>query len=171
MYAVDMNTEVGVRLDALEWALKQKNWTPTRLSDETGISKASLSLVLSGKRSNITADTLVKMAAVLGVSTDFLLGLTKNPVAYDAIEGGRVLAEIINITKTLPSYRQRDLLALALTYQQEATMPTRDTVARLLEMVEELAGKDTREALAALLLARRGGKNGGQLAPGHEEIN
>ena len=57
----------------LEKLLKRKNMTRNELSDKTGISKATISRYINGMREP-KSSYIKKMASVLGVTTDELLG-------------------------------------------------------------------------------------------------
>ncbi|MEO0082147.1 MAG: type II toxin-antitoxin system antitoxin SocA domain-containing protein [candidate division WOR-3 bacterium] len=66
---------LGVRLRALR---ERQGLSQEALAGQLGIPRSSLSQVEAGRR-NVTADELVRLADLLGVSCDVLLGLEKEP--------------------------------------------------------------------------------------------
>lgn len=153
MYYVTMTkVDAGIDIEALQWALDQKQWTAAKLSDVTGISRAVFSLLFQGKRTNISATNLSKIAAALEVSTDFLLGLSHDPRPRDGAEMNTAVAGLIAIAKTLPGFRQRDLLMIAQTYR-DTVDPTAEMLEQILDAVEREGGVPLRAKLAASLRA------------------
>ena len=69
---------VGERIQDL---LREKKMTQAVLAQRTQISKATLNRYITDENSRIPHDALLKIARVLGVSTDFLLGATDIPLA------------------------------------------------------------------------------------------
>jgi transcriptional regulator with XRE-family HTH domain len=51
----------------------------TTMCKASGASRASLSDLKVGRKQNLSAETLSKIAAYFSVSVDYLLGLTNNP--------------------------------------------------------------------------------------------
>ena len=66
----------GERLVTLREA---KGWTRRELAKRAGLHEKHLDKVEHGARQRIEAETLIKLAQTLGVSSDFLLGLTDDP--------------------------------------------------------------------------------------------
>lgn len=66
----------GERLVTLREA---KGWTRRELAKRAGLHEKHLDKVEYGQRQRIEAETLIKLSRTLGVSTDFLLGLTDDP--------------------------------------------------------------------------------------------
>lgn len=64
---------------------KNMDLNQKELAEKAGISESKLSRIESGETKNINCDTVVKIAKVLNVSTDYLLGLTtiRNPKQID----------------------------------------------------------------------------------------
>lgn len=58
---------------------KQRGWTQRYLARRAGIRPALLSELESGKKSDTTGLNLRKLAMALGVTTDYLTGLTSHP--------------------------------------------------------------------------------------------
>ena len=82
---------VGERIQDL---LREKKMTQAVLAQRTQISKATLNRYITDENSRIPHDALLKIARVLGVSTDFLLGATDIPYRtnYDIEELGLTAA-------------------------------------------------------------------------------
>lgn len=68
-----------MNLDNLRAAMERRGWQAADLVAESGVDKSTLSLILSGKRPNNTVALVAALALALGVSVDYLLGLTHDP--------------------------------------------------------------------------------------------
>ena len=66
----------GERLVILREA---KGWTRRELAKRAGLHEKHLDKVEHGQRQRIEAETLIKLAQTLGVSSDYLLDLTDDP--------------------------------------------------------------------------------------------
>jgi transcriptional regulator with XRE-family HTH domain len=66
----------GERLVTLREA---KGWTRRELAKRAGLHEKHLDKVEHGARQRIEAETIIKLSRTLGVSSDFLLGLTDDP--------------------------------------------------------------------------------------------
>lgn len=65
-----------VRMNRLEARLSQR-----QLGEKSGADQTHISRIERGERAAITVQTLVKLADVLGVSTDYLLGREPTPTS------------------------------------------------------------------------------------------
>lgn len=66
---------IGKRIAELR---KKRSWTQAMLSDKMSVSQSTVTMWENGKRAVSSEDT-VKLAALFGVTTDFLLGLDDLP--------------------------------------------------------------------------------------------
>ncbi len=80
----------GTVRERIQDQLKERKITQGELAVEIGISESALSRFLSAKTDKIGDDSIVKIADLLGVSTDFILGQTDFPERrnYDIRELG-----------------------------------------------------------------------------------
>ena len=62
--------------DRLHDARRKRRMSQTELAELAGVSNVNISQLERGQRTNITIETLVRLAESLHVSTDYLLGLT-----------------------------------------------------------------------------------------------
>ena len=60
-------------------ARERQGWTRRELATRAGLHEQHLAKVERGDRHRIEADTILKLAAALGCSTDYLLGRTEEP--------------------------------------------------------------------------------------------
>lgn len=67
--------------DRIKKIAKEKGYSLTKLNDEAGLGKGT---IYNWKRINPTGDNLQRVAKVLGVSTDRLLGNDNNPKKREA---------------------------------------------------------------------------------------
>ena len=54
-------------------------WTRRALAKKAGLNEFHLANVERGKRLHVEGDTILKLAQALGVSADYLIGLTDDP--------------------------------------------------------------------------------------------
>ena len=87
----------------------EKGITQIRLSIESGVSQETISAYESGKAMP-SAETLIKIADFLGVSTDFLLGRTDNPLVNINKDIG---SEMMNLDNQLNKEQKEDVLKYA----------------------------------------------------------
>lgn len=114
----DQDIEPGIIANTVEEVMQQRGLSASDLSRATGISRSTLSLLLSGKRSDTTTATAAKISHALGVSVDYLLGLSDKPEPTPLMLG-EVLLELVQVARHLPPSRQRDLLLIARAYAQD----------------------------------------------------
>lgn len=86
---------------------KQRNLYQNDLAEILGVSKSSVAMWESGKR-DPGSDVLVKLAHHFNVSSDYLLGLTENPLPIDNDEIIKAIPEITVVSKALQSMSQSD---------------------------------------------------------------
>ena len=73
--------EIGCRLKNKR---KSLNYTREQLAEKTGLSVQTIDKIESGKR-DIRISTLIALSKTLGVSTDYILGLSENNEADNFI--------------------------------------------------------------------------------------
>ena len=71
-----MRDDIGVRVVL---ARTRRDWNQKKLSEKTGLSQKTLSLIEKGHAHRLYANTVVRLAKALGVTTDWLLGLKSEP--------------------------------------------------------------------------------------------
>lgn len=67
----------GTRLKSLR---EDKDWSQSDLARESGVAQAHISRIEAGQIPKVSAVVLGTLAQALGVSSDFLLNLTDNPL-------------------------------------------------------------------------------------------
>jgi transcriptional regulator with XRE-family HTH domain len=78
-----MEWNVAERLEACR---REKGWTIAEFARRAKMSQTLLWKVLHGKRPHVSAITVKRLARVLGVSTDFLLGMDEKDSEFQAAE-------------------------------------------------------------------------------------
>lgn len=68
----------GVRGDRVRALRKARGWTQIELAVHAGIGQSAVSKIERGSK-DVWVQTVVAIARVFGVSTDYLLGLSDNP--------------------------------------------------------------------------------------------
>lgn len=58
----------------------QRGWTQVELAHQAGMMQAAIGRLESGKKTAVRADTVMALAQALGISTDYLLGLTDDEI-------------------------------------------------------------------------------------------
>lgn len=69
----------GTIRDRLPELMRERKITQIRLAQFLGVTPETLSRFVNGKTDKISPDALVRMARLLDVSTDFLLGVVNDP--------------------------------------------------------------------------------------------
>lgn len=63
-------------VERLERARAWRGWTQTELSRRAGVHQVQINKLINGKRPRVQGETIRKLAIALGVSGDYLLGLS-----------------------------------------------------------------------------------------------
>ena len=74
-----MDLDMKLFADRLKEARKKARLTQTALAEWCGLNLSNLNALERGKADGIRGVTLVRLACLLEVSTDYLLGLTDSP--------------------------------------------------------------------------------------------
>lgn len=124
------------------------------LARRAHVDNATVSLLRAGKRPNIAAPTLAKIARALGCSTSYLLGETDAPLAEGLPLSGAA-EELLHVMAALPPARQEEVLLLARAVsdharRQQAQM---ERVNQRLALLAGGAGPATMGRLAELVAA------------------
>lgn len=80
-----MNKQISERLEAI---LEEKNIKQKELAAKIGVTEVTISRYLNGERKP-QSDIIIKMAEYLGVSTDYLLGMTESP--QPALDSSKII--------------------------------------------------------------------------------
>lgn len=120
MYDLYMqNSELGFIENRLAAAIELRRTTPAQLARDAGVDKSTISLILAGKRQNTPAIIIARLATVLEVSIDYLLGLSEEP-APRQLDLSDLAIELMRVARQLTDRRQRSLLLLARQYLEES---------------------------------------------------
>lgn len=147
------NNDTGVIPSALAEAMAKRNMTAAKLARGTGVDKSTISLILAGERPNTPAIIVAKLADALDISVDYLVGLS-DEMEPRQLHLGDILMELTRVAKQLTSRRQRDLLRAAHSYLAASEEMKADPdlmESELLDVIEEIGGKDSRDKLIDLL--------------------
>ena len=104
-----------------------KDWSQEDLANASGLKRPHISLIETKERMP-GADTLVKLARALNVSTDYLLGLTDNPsvipFANSPLQKDPIFARLVECYRIAsPELRRAITDAFALSVGLEPTRP------------------------------------------------
>lgn len=149
----DMNVEF--RHDRLAQMMKIRDLNQGQLEYLSGVGGPMISLLLAGKRPNVSAVIAAKPAKTLNCAVEYLLGMVDER-APKALEINDLLLELTEVAKHLTNRRQRDLPAMARTYlemaqTQQAT--PEQLQGDLFDLIEEALGTRSRDQLIRLLEA------------------
>jgi transcriptional regulator with XRE-family HTH domain len=139
---MNVDEEIGIVAERLETAMRLRDMTAAQLARATGINKSTFSNILGGKRHSTTTASAVKIARVLRVSVDYLLGLVDDPVPR-TMALGALVSRLLDVARTLPSSRQRDLLLLAETYAEHEDERLAYVLRDIKDMILDSAEQDT----------------------------
>jgi transcriptional regulator with XRE-family HTH domain len=131
--------------------MRLRNMTPADLARESGVSKATISLILSDRQTNTTAVNVAKFARALNVSSDYLFGLSNDPEPRK-IELGEMMMELTRVARRLPNRKQRDLLTIARAYLENHQDIDEEIMMEVLfEAIRKLGGQASLDRLLHLL--------------------
>lgn len=152
MYYSSMKNEgSGIRLDRIEEGMARKKLDSKKLARAVGVSEAAISKLLNSKSPGMSAVNLSRIAKTLGVSLDYLLGLTDDPLPK-SVSNDQAILELVRATMDLPRSRQHDLLLIANTYAEAAEESKRQFLREMRDMLFAAADKMGRgEELDAFL--------------------
>jgi transcriptional regulator with XRE-family HTH domain len=97
--------------DRLSRLRKEKGWTQGEVAQKVGLSRHMVASIESG-RSNLTATTVIRWAAIFGVSTDELLGVHQGIKVFYSPEptvSMKLMQRIVGISR-LPPAKQAAIL-------------------------------------------------------------
>lgn len=159
MYDLVMNPTLnpGIVAENLKRAMALRQMSATDLARESGVSKSTISLILSGKNHHTTAIVVARLAWALHVSVDYLVGLS-DTMGPTPLMLGDLLVELTRVARKLSSKRQEDLLLMARTYLDAAEQEATDEeMNQLLNLVREFGGVDSLSKLLDVLEDRPAG--------------
>lgn len=84
--------------ERLKQARECANLTQTQFSEKTGIAQGTISAYEQGKSKNPTVDSLIRMASVLNVSLDWLVGVSDEAQIKKEMSGEAFLRRLIYST-------------------------------------------------------------------------
>lgn len=105
--------KIGIIGERLKFARKEKGLVIKELTKLTGATESSISCLETGKSTNLNAATLLFLAKELGVSMDWLAGLSDNVAIQGTESGPLVLRELIDACKELTEKEIRILTGFA----------------------------------------------------------
>lgn len=168
--------ESQIDLEALRAAMARRGWLASDLAVASGVHKSTLSLLLKGERANSPAVIVARLAVALGVSVDYLMGLTRNP-APKPDDLSRLLVELQSAARQLPEERQRDLLLIARAFRHANAEDAAETETQrrreqsVLNVLERHYGREQAEEILAILASEfpELGIDGDNIPPGEED--
>jgi len=87
--------------------------TQRQLAEQAVITQATLSRIENGKASNLRPNTLIKLATVLNVTIDYLIGKTDKLTADDIILSDSNARLLINCFSSIPVHDKKELIDYA----------------------------------------------------------
>lgn len=152
-YEKMVDEQVGIIPGALERALKLRGISPAQLARDSGVSKGTISLILSGERPNTPAVIVAKLARALDVSMDYLVGIVEDPEPR-SLDIGELLLELTRVARQLSDRRQRDLLLMAQSFLVDTEKRRGDAtllITDLMGLIQESGGTISMERLIGVL--------------------
>ncbi len=80
-----LQAEIGYRVKRRRMAL---GWSQTQLAERMHMPQGHISRLERGKYAAVNPEKLVTLAQMLSTTTDYLLGLSKDPGAIEPVRGG-----------------------------------------------------------------------------------
>lgn len=152
-----MSKKTMVNISRLERLIERKGWDWRELARQSGLSYDTLWSMKSGRRPNTSSATLQKLAAVLGVSADYLLGQDeKQEVVIGEPLPPAAVRKLTESAERLSELRQEELLRISLTFEkmeaEEAKLDIPDDMmAELMKLTKGLGPHATAKNLIIAL--------------------
>ncbi len=103
-----MTTEIDTIVKRVSQKMLEKELSQSALAEKAGIAQPTLSLFLREKRSP-SVDLLVRLAPILGVSVDYLVGNTDSSEAKAMVEHAWAQNLLADYSKLTPRDQERVL--------------------------------------------------------------
>lgn len=108
--------QAQLRVDRLNGIMEGQGLESSELADKTGLSYNYIYLLRRGDRPNVSAVNLAMMAAAMGCSVEYLVGLTDNPLPAIRQDVRADEVELLACYRQLPACRRKDVTLLALAF-------------------------------------------------------
>lgn len=137
------------RPDRVKEIMEERGWKPGQLAVQSDVAYDTIYKLLNTDRQRPSAEIVTRLANALGCSVEYLMDMTDNsaPVTLSISDA---LREVVEIAKTLPEARQRDLLLMAQAYKA-AGEPSTEDMEVLFREIEKIAGTESAEQIVDLL--------------------
>lgn len=96
------------------------DWKQENLAEASGVSRTYISAIERGRITNVGVEVIFALAQALGVSPQYLLGLTEDPLAgvpdgdaEERVQFDAVTQEFLNLFQQLSPQQQSTLLSIA----------------------------------------------------------
>lgn len=147
---LDHITFRGDRLDA--W-LDAQGISSADVAEAVGLTYNYIYLLRLGKRPNVSALIVTKIALAVGCTPDFLCNASDDPLGR-ASQGGAGEVDLLLAFRALPLHRQRDVLDVAQMFAGREVENANELQDRVFEMVRQMAGDETAIRIAEVLAGR-----------------
>lgn len=169
-YSVMNTRNSGIQTDRIEKHMQELGLDNKALAKAVGVSEAAISKLLNGKSPGMSAVNIKKIADVLRVSVDYLMGLTEDPLPK-SISSDQKILDFVRVVGGLSDFRRRDLLRIANGYAEDDQKTIEQTLDDIRDLVFRAADKMGRgEELNQFLEGRIKAllEDGGDLLPDDE---
>lgn len=143
-----MSREPVLQIDRIDSMMEHHGWGPGELAERSGVAYDTIYKIRTTMRPRTSAEIVAKIAVALGCTTDYLLGLTDDPMPAQTIAAsGALLVQLCLAVKSLPESRQRDLLHIAealqsASHDEAVEQLHKEMMGFMLEEVQRIGGDD-----------------------------
>jgi hypothetical protein len=152
-----MKREPRVDVKRLEKLIQDRGLEIGQVGYLAGVDYNTLYKIRNHNRPRTSAEIVGRLAQALNCSTDYLIGLTDNPLPYSSQPMGSFAQELLMVSGRLSAKRQRELLIIANSLvqaeleDQERLKRNSSTNKKLFDFIEGLFGQEgLRDALDSL---------------------
>ncbi len=153
--------------ERIKYLREQNDMKQSELAAKIGVDSSTLSRIEKGEIQKVSDDIIVAAAKIFGVSTDFILGVTDEPVpanyhidelglsaaAAKKIYSGEVDADVLNILIESPNFGT--LIKMISAYFTDTTEAAIASQNQILDMVKDILGDTVNdETVAEINLAK-----------------
>ncbi len=147
------------RYDRLDAWMEARGLSSAEVADVTELSYNYLYMLRLGRRPNVSAQNVAKIALAVGCTMDYLCNVSDDPMGRGNL-GGEEEISLLLAFRPLPVHRQRDVVIIAHAFGGQGEEDAEQTKTLLLGQIEQVYG----EAIASQVLDVLGQSAGAAVA-------
>ncbi len=144
-----MIEDLVFRYDRLDAWMEARGLSSAEVADATTLSYNYIYMLRIGRRPNVSAVNLMRIALAVGCTAEYLLGVSDDPMGRGS-QGGDEEIRLLLAFRALPLYRQRDVVTIAQALAGQGA-EAEQQMSNVLDLVRSLFGEMGVEAITGAL--------------------